>query len=346
MSMMGVKQGTRTFSTSEQTSSAKPDTTQNLSATDRERALGDQSLGDTLNKVADQNYVDPSKTRKVGNNQLDKDAFMKLMLAQMKHQDPTNPMQSHEMAAQLAQFTSLEQLNNINTTLESMKQSQAPTASYQALNFIGKRVSGDASKITRAPGDTKHDVNFQLLGDAAKVKLTIKDPDGNTVRKLEFANLKKGDNSIQWNGLTEEGTASRPGEYRITIEASSNTGGKVFAKTEFDGKITGVNYTGQGPVLLVGTQTIKLQDVRKIVEDNQGAPPAMPPAADAANKQASAAAARVAYPAPIAPAKAPPAASPTDENVPPAEEPKSLGNIMNDVAMSSGMMNKLQKESQ
>ena len=346
MAMVSVKQGTRTWSPSAQTTSAKPETVQNLSAGDKARALGNENIGDVLNKVADPNYVDPAKTRKVGNNQLDKDAFLKLMLAQMKHQDPTKPMESHEMAAQLAQFTSLEQLNNINMTLESMKNSQAPTAGYQALNFIGKRVTGDSSKITRSAGDTNHDVNFQLMGDAVKIKVSIKDADGKTVKVLERGMLKKGENSVRWNGLSEDGMASRPGEYKVTVEGSNPTGGKVFAKTEFDGKITGVNFTGQGPVLLVGTQTIKLQDVKKIVEEAApGADPTASAAAAIAESKSAAtstalammgtAAGRAAYPAP------PPPPPPVDENLPAAEEPPNQGNIMNDVAMSHEVMDKL-----
>lgn len=340
MAMVNVKQGTRTWSPAEQTSALKADKAQTLSTPDQERALGGENLGDVLNKVADANWVDPAKSRKVGNSQLDKDAFLKLMLAQMKNQDPTKPMESHEMAAQLAQFTSLEQLNNINSTLEGMKQSQAPAVGYQALNFIGKRVAGDSSKISRAAGDTKHDVSFQLLGDATKVKLTVKDAEGKPVKTLEFGNLKKGENSAQWNGVSGDGTAARPGEYRVTIEATGPTGQKVYAKTEFDGKITGVNYTSQGPVLLVGTQTVKLQDVKKIIEDSAPGTPApvgnaipAAPAVDAAKAQSTSAAGRAAYQV-------------RDENVPPAEEPPPQGNIMNDVAMSREVIGQIEKASQ
>src|SRR3712207_3372809 len=101
MSVMNVKRGSQTFSKAEQASSLKNDNARTVSATDHQEAFGDQNVGDVLNKIADPNWVDPTKKpRAVGNNQLDKDAFLKLMLAQMKHQDPTNPMQSHEMAAQ------------------------------------------------------------------------------------------------------------------------------------------------------------------------------------------------------------------------------------------------------
>src|SRR6478672_1972280 len=139
---MNIKTGTTAYGKpSDSIRASERDNTNNLSATDKKEVLGGEGgdVGSLLNKIADPNWVDPQKAeRKVGNNTLDKDAFLKLMLAQMKHQDPTNPQPSHEMAAQLAQFTSLEQLNNINTTLEGMKQQQAPGVNFQALAFIGK----------------------------------------------------------------------------------------------------------------------------------------------------------------------------------------------------------------
>jgi len=261
---MDVKRTTNTFIKGDR-SAPKSEDVQTSGASEFRQSFGNQSVGDVLNKVADPNWVDPQKKmRAAGNNQLDKDAFMKLMLTQMKYQDPQNPMQSHEMAAQLAQFTSLEQLNNIHTTLESMKNQQKPQTNYQALALIGKRVSGDSSKIGRVAGDTKHSLTFDLLGDASKVNVTVKDASGNVVRKLVFPELKKGRNSVEWNGLKEDGLAAQPGEYKVSVEGTSTTGTKIYAKTDFGGKITGLNYTPEGPVLLVGNQSIKLSDVKKI----------------------------------------------------------------------------------
>lgn len=330
--MINIKGGTKTWSTAEQTSALKPDLARTMSAQDTERALGDQNLGEVLNKVADPNWVDPAKIRKVGNNQLDKDAFMKLMLTQMKHQDPTNPMQSHEMAAQLAQFTSLEQLNNINATLEGMKNAQQPATNYQALNFIGKKVAGDSSKVVRMAGDKHHDFNFNLGGDASQVIVKVKDADGETVRTIKMNNLKKGENSISWNGLLEDGSAARPGEYKLVAEAVSGSGQKVFVRSEFDGKITGMNFTPQGPVLLVGNQTVRLQDVKKIYEPSPEEAmleraPTVP--LEASGPGASGASLK---------------AKPTSEDVPAASDDAPVNALNKNVAMSRGMMNQLAKE--
>lgn len=321
MSVMNVKRSTQTFSKAEQTSNMRSDPSRDVGAGDFQKMFGDQAVGDVANKLTDPNWVDPNKkVRAVGNNQLDKDAFLKLMLTQMKYQDPTNPMQSHEMAAQLAQFTSLEQLNNINESLDHMKNSQSPNTNFQALAFIGKKVSGDSSKLTRTAGDTKHAFNFELLGDAAKVKVVVKDAGGNVVRNLEFTNMKKGSNSIEWNGLADDGMPTRPGEYKFTVEGQASNGAKVFSKTSFEGRITGLNYTAEGPILMVGNQSIKLSDVKKIEDPVAlaGSPPPIVALPLKAGEQES-------------------------ETVPPAEEPDVTTGNIDDVPMSRELLNQLAK---
>ena len=376
MSVMNVKRSTQAFSKAEQTSSFKSDGAQAASAEEFQKAFGDQSVGDVLNKVADPNWIDPSKKiRTAGDKEMGKDAFMKLMLTQMKHQDPMNPMQSHEMAAQLAQFSSLEQMTNINSSLDAIKNAQTPSMNFQALALMGKKVSGDSSKVLRTAGDTKHGISFELLGDAANVKVTVKDANGAVVRKLDFGALKKGQNSVEWNGLAEDGTAARPGEYKISVEGVSNAGGKIYAKTAFGGRITGLNYTPEGPVLLVGKQSIKMSDVKKIEdagpEDAEAARPALPLAVGAnAPKKANAfmpLAAGAMAPVPVTPAPVKPEAKDlpksaikaaaknsaaanaapkavADENVPPAEEPTETPNNLDSVPMAGELLAKVQKE--
>lgn len=329
MSVMDVKRGTQSFSTSPQTSSLRSDDkTQNYSAGELKSRFGEDSVGDTLNKITDPNYIDPSKKiRTTGGTELGKDAFMKLMLAQMKNQDPTKPMESQEMAAQLAQFTSLEQLNNINTTLTDMKAQASPKANFQALALIGKKVSGDGAKITRVAGDTKHTSAFQLMGDAASVTAKVKDAKGDVIRTLQLSAMKKGANSVTWDGMGQDGVPARPGDYRIEIEALSSSKAKVYAKTQFSGKITGLNYTSEGPVLIVGEQTVRLSDVKKI--EDAGPDDANSTAAAASGTAGNAPKNRAVPSTTLnAPSNAVPLKA-ADENIPPAQEQdqKPVGNL-------------------
>lgn len=267
MGAMGIKSGTKAFGDIAGTKSSQEinNTTKNLSIEDQKK-FGDKDMGDVLNKIADPNWVDPSKkVRTTGNDKLDKDAFFKLMIAQMKNQDPTNPLKSHEMAAQLANFSSLEQMQNMNATLTELKNGQKPSENYQALNLIGKTVAGDSSKLSRMVGDQKHDFRFDLPSEATEAVIKVSNADGEVIKTYEMKNLKAGANQQTWNGQDEKGTTMPPGEYTFAVEAKAGER-KLAAKTDFNGVITGINYTPEGPVLLVGKQTIKMRDVRKITD--------------------------------------------------------------------------------
>jgi flagellar basal-body rod modification protein FlgD len=229
--------------------------------------LGVSNVGEFANKVADGNYVDPkSKLRGVGSDKLDKDAFMKIMLIQMKNQDPTNPLKSHEMAAQLAQFTQLEQLQNINTNLDELKAQAKPAESFQSLNLLGKMVAGDSSKIARVKGDKNHDISYELPSFAKTVKVTISNEVGDVVRTTTLNNMNQGPHNWVWNGKDDKDMTMPSGNYKVTLEALSSSDKKIGIKTDFDGVISGVTFTSQGPILKVGNQSVRLQDIRQILD--------------------------------------------------------------------------------
>ena len=264
MTVVGTKLGVNAFGATQ----VKPEnnTSSNISAHDKDK-IGGENVGDVLNKIVDPNFVDASKkVRTTGNPNLDKDAFFKLMLTQMKNQDPTNPMKSHEMAAQLANFSSLEQMQNMNRTLDEMKNGQKPSENFQALNLIGKAVAGDSSQVLRGPNDKEHDFKFNLPLEAAEVSVKVRDAEGTVVRTYNLKGLKKGENKLTWNGEDDKGMKSLPGEYSFAAEAKTADGKKIGIKTEFDGMITGVSYSSDGPVLHVGNQAIRFADVKKITD--------------------------------------------------------------------------------
>jgi len=327
--MMSVKGGTQTWSSAPQQADFKSDGAQNISASDKQKYFDGESLGDTLNKVSDPNFVANAKAqRKVGANELGKDAFMTLLLTQMKNQDPTSPLKSHEMAAQLAQFTSLEKLNNINEGIDGLRKDQLPDHNFQALNMIGKIVDMDNSKIARMDANDTHELRFTIPVDAQKAKVEIKDPNGLTIRTLEMRNLKAGNSSVSWNGKTEEGNVAPKGDYTMTVEALGSNGRKLQVQTKAEGRITGVNFTAQGPQLLMGKQVINMADVKSI-SDGELTAPMVQTAVPVAN----------------------PAPATNANGMKPADDSKNvgkksdvgMGNI-NDLAMTQDFINRLGKE--
>lgn len=265
--MIDFKKTTQAYSGSPNSAGLRAENQNTLSADEAAKLLGENGdMGEYLNKLTNPNYVKPSRIRGTGKNELGKDDFLKLMLAQMKNQDPTNPLKSHEMAAQMAQFTSVEQLTNINQAIEKLGHNQNSGGTYDSLAFIGKVASGDSSKLFRQNGDTTHDFHFNLAKDAMNIKIQVKDAAGEVVKTLEVKDLKEGKNSVTWNGQTEDGLQARAGEYYFSVEARSNNGAKIHAETKFDGRISGVKFSPQGPILLIGNQSVALRDVQQIVD--------------------------------------------------------------------------------
>jgi len=326
MSVMNTKLGQKTWVDNRTNDIIeKTDGLKTNSPTDLQK-LGDKDIGDLLNQVADPNYVDPKKmVRAVGSDKLDKDAFMKLMLAQLKNQDPTNPLKSHEMAAQLAQFTSLEQLQNMNTTLSEMHKAQKPAENFQMLNLIGKSVDGDSAKLSRLRGDKSHDFNFTLPDNAKDIAIKVRNEAGEYIRKVDLHDLKSGDNKWTWNGKNDSGATAPVGEYYFVIEAKASNGKKLAVKTDFKGVISGISYSAEGPILMVGNQTVKMKDIRRIVD----------PSLNQKDQKTN-----LNLPQDL---KTQQPALENDEKGAEESEAK-VSNVLENVAMTSGMMEKLKRE--
>ncbi|MDZ4677632.1 MAG: flagellar hook assembly protein FlgD [Oligoflexia bacterium] len=268
--MISNKIGTQTFSKGAQHVDFKDEKVNYTPAAKDTEAAGEEkkAVGDILNQIANPGGKDPNKPARRASNNLDKDDFLKLMLTQMKYQDPMNPMQSHEMAAQLAQFTSLEQLFNVNKNLEGLSKAQDPVQKYEALNLLGKTIKADSRQIFHQGGDSKNDLRFNLAADATKLKIAISDETGNTIKLIETGGLKKGGNKITWNGTDKQERELKPGRYFFSVEAENSSGRKVGVLTETKGTITGINYSSEGPLLMVGDQKVRLQDVENIEDGN------------------------------------------------------------------------------
>lgn len=197
--------------------------------------------------------------------ELGKDDFIKLMSVQLKYQDPTSPLKNEEMAAQLAQFSGLEQMQNVNRNLEKTAASSEVRDSMAAAALIGKRVETDSAKF-KLTEDRNVEVKFDLPAGIDRGKVAIVDAKGNVVRDLVLGEMEKGPQSLKWDGRDEKGTNATLGEFTFRVTAYDKGGKKVDAKTSTEGVITGIEFEKGKPVLLVGAERVYMDVVSKIEE--------------------------------------------------------------------------------
>ncbi len=149
---------------------------------------------------------------------LGKDDFLKLLVTQLQNQDPLNPTDSTEFVSQLAQFSSLEQLSNVNDNLKIVQLFDQSINNAQAVNFVGKTIKASGSMFELGSGET-HEIQYQLGEDAATVYVSIVNASGETVRKIEMDQMTAGDQSVVWDGKDENGNAVSAGTYSFSVQA-------------------------------------------------------------------------------------------------------------------------------
>ena len=200
------------------------------------------------------------------------DTFLQLLTTQLKNQNPLDPLDTNAFTQQLVQFSSVEQQLKTNDFLSALVQANTNSVQTNAVNYIGKTVSAEGVRAELVNG--KAVWNFSLE-DAANTSVTIKDKDGNVVY-TEQGDLQAGTGQFTWDGKTSTGGRAPDGTYSISMTGTNAEGKTVPISTEFTGVVTGVDFTGSEPVLLIGPTRVNLSGVKAITIT----PPATTPPAD------------------------------------------------------------------
>ncbi len=198
------------------------------------------------------------KTTVTTQKTLGKDEFLKMLLAQLKNQDPLQPMQGTEFAAQLAQFSSLEQLSNLTSEIKNQSLSMTTMAHAQAVGMIGKDVILSDSSSLVADGKPL-EVIYALDKDAQSVTVSISDKDGKLVKTISAAEQKAGQNSITWNM-----GADTKGDYTFQVVAKDIDGNEVVAKPLSQGTVTAVQFKQNEIYVVVNGQELPFSSVTSI----------------------------------------------------------------------------------
>lgn len=194
--------------------------------------------------------------------ELGRDAFLRLLVAQLQHQDPLNPMESSEFTAQLAQFSSLEQLFSINDKLEVIKESKNERIPENLLDYIGKEVKSAENNITVYNG--KSSQGSYTLAAPADVIINIFDSQGSEIRTIYKQNQDPGEYNFYFDGKDSNGYPVPDGDYTFNAQAVDNQGFPVVVDSGLSGKVTAVAYQSGIPYLVVGDQLINPQNVTEV----------------------------------------------------------------------------------
>lgn len=202
----------------------------------------------------------PQAAKQPPSKDMGKDAFMKLFVAQLKHQDPLNPLSNKDSTAQMAQFAQLEQMTNMTTLLKGIANGLVETQKLQASGLIGKSILAGGDTL-RKTDDTSSGVTLDIPKEVTKLKVNIHDDAGNIVRTVDVKKFSAGKHPFNWDGKLANGAKATDGIYRISIVAENDDGKRFLVPTQVEGTVAGVETRG-------GHQILSLEDGREVFLKN------------------------------------------------------------------------------
>lgn len=194
---------------------------------------------------------------------LGKNDFLKLLVTQMKNQDPLDPMDGTEFTAQLAQFSSLEALQNIDGQIQNLKTAQLSANNARAADYLGKTVTAAGDRFELSGGAIS-DFRFRIDTAAAQTFVKIYSSTGAFVTSLDTGAKAAGEHVISWDGTDSQGIQMQDGSYFAEVVAADENGNPVEAETLFSGRAVEINFRNNTAYIMIGNREITLDDIRKI----------------------------------------------------------------------------------
>jgi flagellar basal-body rod modification protein FlgD len=197
-------------------------------------------------------------------SELDENAFLRLLTAQLQNQDPLSPVDNQAFVAQLAQFSSVEQLHAVSSRLDTLLLATASQNQMATASLVGKDVSYRAGAV-QLDGSSAPAVQVKLAAQGA-VTAVITDASGRTVRTLAVGSHAAGTFDLGWDGRDDAGRPLPAGSYGVKLAARGPDDAAVAVEARAHGRVGGVTFDGDAAQLLVGGNTVKLSDVVEITQ--------------------------------------------------------------------------------
>ena len=213
--------------------------------------------------------IDNTKsTMKTANNEaMGKDDFLKLLIAQLSAQDPLDPMGAQDFSAQLAQFSGLEQMTNVNTNLEIMQKLETALQNTSSVILIGKTVESYGNTINHAENATET-ISYSLPSDAESIQIDIFDSTGNQIDMVRVGSQTQGKNMATWDGANSQGKPVSAGTYSYAVKAENLAGAPIQVDTFSSGLVSDVVFGEDETYAVVNGKEIPINTIKRVSQTN------------------------------------------------------------------------------
>lgn len=222
--------------------------------------MATNAIGADFSKVYTANEaarVAPQKT-------MGQEDFLKLLTTQMQNQDPTNPVDNTKMIADMAQFSSLEAMKQLNDTVSSMSQMFKVNQAVQASVLVGKDVVVPGSKVNLISGSSPVAL-VDVKESLTDVKAQIRDASGTLVREYAWDRLPAGQGDLKWDGKDAGGNALPQGVYTLSAFGTNSEGARASVGTLVAQKVVSVDVGSSGASLnLADGSAAGLDEIQQI----------------------------------------------------------------------------------
>ena len=209
-----------------------------------------------------------STTTDSGTSSLGMDAFLQLLVTQLQYQDPLDPMDDKEFVAELAQFSSLEQLTEINSGIEGLTSIGQEQQLIGAVNFIGKTIEATGTAVSLTEGEASS-VTFSLPEDASTCMVNVLDSSGNIVRTVDLGATTAGDVEFTWDGKDYDGNTQDDGQYQVAVTATNADGDVMTVTSTMTGVVSGIQQVSGTYYLDIGNgRYVAFTDITNVVDSS------------------------------------------------------------------------------
>lgn len=185
---------------------------------------------------------------------VDFNTFLKLLVTQLKNQDPLNPMEGTEFTAQIATFSQLEQQINTNNKLESLLSQQSYGERALAVSYIGKEALVPSTTLSLGLNEQTESFAFDLADAAQNTVIQIRNEAGALVKEID-GSTAKGLNYVTWDGTNTAGELLPAGDYKVNVSATNADGKSISAKPHTYVAVNAVEADGGDISLILADNT-------------------------------------------------------------------------------------------